>query len=459
MKIFSTRLHPDLPIFRLDSDDQSYIYTPGYSCVVTREEADELHSIFASNKSCFSASLEKLTTSLENSSRHSQEEWQKLCEMPFEPVCLTIYLSNHCNLRCSYCFAAPARLDRRMDKSSLRKKRVQNIGLPVIQEKIAEHAARIVASYCVQKNRPFTLVLHGGGEPTLHWKQLQRLVSLTQDVAKEHDIDWWGYIATNGVLSENKVKWLAGHFDMIGLSCDGPPMIQDVQRPTIRGAGTSKVLERTARLLKQSGTPYAVRATITPENAEYQLEIVNYIYGTLGANTIHFEPVFDPWDTATSKFLPADAENFVMGFLSAQRLAKQLGCELSLSGVRPDEIHGPYCNVLRDVLQLTPDGVVSACFLCTDGNKANDVTISLTKLKPDDTSFLPELDRIAGIRRRALAIPSQCFQCINIYHCVRECPEGCPVTNEDYYPRPEGFRCQVYKRLTAEWIFRTTVER
>jgi uncharacterized protein len=262
------------------------------------------------------------------------------------------------------------------------------------------------------------------------------------------------------MLSESRTRWLAEHFDLIGLSCDGPPFIQDAQRPTADGAGTSKILERTARLLKQIGAPYAVRVTITPEIVQHQSEIVRYIHSTLGANIIHFEPVYSPGGSTTLSFLPADAERFTAGFLAAQRLAVELGCELSLSGIRPKEIHGPYCNILRDVLQLTPDGVVSTCFLCTDGNTATGAVLSLARLNSVSAPLTLELDRIAGLRHRALTIPARCQQCINIYHCVRKCPEGCPVIEEEDNPMwPEGFRCQVYKRLVEHWIFQSGIGR
>ena len=41
-----------------------------------------------------------------------------------------------------------------------------------------------------------------------------------------------------------------------------------------------------------------------------------------------------------------------------------------MSGTRLDEIHGPYCNILKGVLQVTPDGTISNCFLTVDEGQA-----------------------------------------------------------------------------------------
>ena len=60
---------------------------------------------------------------------------------------------------------------------------------------------------------------------------------------------------------------------------------------------------------------------------------------------------------------------------------------------------------------------------------------------------------IARIRNRAAAIPDRCRDCVNAYHCVRECPDVCPVTdaNGDLEHEP-GFRCRVHLGLTEAWL-------
>lgn len=452
MKITTARIHPELPIFRLDQGAHSYLYTPGHPHPVTQSEADQLQNAFALNKPPCSK-IAQLAAVLTYQAQQSKAAWDRLAEAPFAPVCLTIYLSNRCNLRCSYCFAAPARMNGKSDKQYLSQNNNQNVALPVIREEVVEQAAQIVAAYCARSSRPLTLVLHGGGEPTLHWRLLQRLVFLTRRVAATHGIGWWGYLATNGILSENKAALLANHFDLIGLSCDGPPEIQDRQRPTAAGAGTSKVVERTARVFARIGTPFAVRATITPETVCYQPEIVRYIHEKLGTKVIRFEPAYHANGNSKTGFAPENAELFVTAFLSAQQLAVQLDCELSISGVRLNEIHGPYCNVLRDVLQLTPDGGVSGCFLCTNGHDAIGKTMSLRQVATGCAQLTVDVDRIAELRRHALQIPTRCWQCVNIYHCARECPEYCPAFGEKNSPlNSRGFRCQVYQQLAESWI-------
>jgi radical SAM protein with 4Fe4S-binding SPASM domain len=125
--------------------------------------------------------------------------------------------------------------------------------------------------------------------------------------------------------------------------------------------------------------------------------------------------------------------------------------QLQISGIRIDEIHGPYCNPLRDVLQLSPDGRASACFLTADGDREDDEVLALGHY--DDTSGIFVIDhaRAAALRSRAARIPERCHACVNVYHCARDCPDTCVIT-ADSSARDGGFRCRVQKLLAHELI-------
>jgi sulfatase maturation enzyme AslB (radical SAM superfamily) len=296
-------------------------------------------------------------------------------------------------------------------------------------------------------------VVHGGGEPTLHWSLLRDVESVTRTIAGELGIDWWGYIATSGVMSEDKAAWLGDHFGLVGLSCDGPADVQDRQRPTMGGSPTSEVVRRTAAILSGRNAGLSVRVTITPETVRRQAEIVRFVHGTLGANDIRLEPAYRAGGSRQRAFAVDDAALFVEAFQQAEAVAERLGCSLSVSGVRLDEIHGPYCNVLRDVLHLTPDGAATACFLCTDSRLPTDSAMAIGRVDPATGSFLLDDERVAQIRRRATQIPGRCESCLNIYHCARECPDVCPVVGEEDEPgRAGGFRCRVQKLLGEAWV-------
>lgn len=398
------RLDPALPLFRLTRGRSSAFYSPGHVTTALSEE-------------------------LVRYAEEARAAWLRLAEAPFAPECLTLYLNNRCNLACGYCFAAVGREQ----------------ATPPIDERAALGAAKLVARCCAEKNQRFHVVLQGGGEPALDWESVIRLVEGTRAIAAEAGVDWFGFLATNGVMPEERATWLGREFDLIGISCDGPPEIQDRQRPLAGGGPTSLHVARTARAVREAGGRFQVRTTITPETVELQAEIVRYLHGALGATAMRFEPVF-----RKEAFRPEHAEWFVSHFLEAQREARARESDLAFSGARLDEIHGPFCDALRQALHLLPDGVATACFLCTDGRAADAAGMAIGRWDEARGEYALDAQRIAAIGRKALDLPAACRACVNVCHCARECPERCAVT--DAGPRTPSFRCLVQRQLAEAWI-------
>lgn len=446
-----TRLHPSLPVFLVDRNDRHLLYAPGESVGVNPAEALKLRKAAPPCESTPPAFLGERGSRIWRRAAEAKIRWGQQAETPFAPECLTIYLSNRCDLSCKYCYAA-SRLKNNGNVVSSRL--FDQEDLPLISDGLVEKATHYVARHCHDKEKPLTVVFHGGGEPTLHWDLLTRLVAITRNVAREHGVLWRSYLATHGALSVDKSRWLAKNIPLIGLSCDGPPDIQDRQRPRVGGQTTSALVERFAQVLRRHSAAFTVRVTVTKETVHRQAEIVRYVHDVLGGRDIRFEPAYAPYHRGENSFAPEDAELFVQHFRVAEDLARSIQCQLAVSGARLDEIHGPYCNVLRDVLHLTPDGTATACFLSTDGRRSDQQQMVIGHLDAASGEFVCDENRIAEIRRRAVMIPHRCEQCVNIYHCSRDCPEVCPVVGGEDEPRSEGgFRCRVLKQLSERWIW------
>jgi radical SAM protein with 4Fe4S-binding SPASM domain len=439
------RIHPVLPIFLLATENRSVFYTPGHFALVDAGLADAIQQAWWHPSLPDETTARKVSIWLQGQAQQVFENRQKWLQTPFGPECLTIYLSNHCNCECSYCYVAPQRKKIRQNTQSF----------PVIAEEVVCSAARLVARNCATQGKPFFLILHGGGEPTMHWELVQRIEAITRQIAEQFEIGWFGYIATNGILSAEQAQWLATHFERIGLSCDGPPEIQNRQRPLQGGAKTSAIVERTARIIKAAGGHFEVRTTITPQTIERQREIVRYLHERLQAETIRFEPVYHVRGGGSGGFLPDDAARFVAHFLDAQTEARQRGVTLTFSGVRLAELHSSYCDVLRNVLHLTPDGKATACFFCTDGQTSEGSPYVIGYPDHATGEFVLDQKRIEAHRQRAWQVPERCHDCLNVYHCARGCPEFCGFSLEDSRSLPDSgslFRCQVQQQLAQTWI-------
>lgn len=417
------------PIFRRDCAEYAMFYAPGCLCVVGLSDAEGFETTIAPANHGWGGELWRRAELAIAEARRWQEE-------PFSPECLTLYMNNECNLDCVYCLTDPSYGP------------ATKLELGVIAA-----AAEVIAENCRRKGRLFYGVFHGGGEPTLHRERVESALALLDKVASAHGVELFRYVGTNGVMPEEKAVWLARHFDLIGLSCDGPAEIQNSQRPRLDGRGTSHILERTACILREEGCRLHVRTTITSASLNRQAEIANYICQQFSPEEIHFEPVYLGGRTNAATGLDAhQASKFVTHFLKAREIAREQGILLMSSGSRPDSIHGPYCHVFRHTLNLVPGGVATACFKVTDAAQVEEKGVTIGTLNREMGRFEIDHSRVRELRRRLDVIPAECVGCFSRYHCARECPDRCPL-DSDHNTRcglgaPElGFRCRVQKAL------------
>ena len=344
-------------------------------------------------------------------------------------------MGNRCNLACRYCYSFPA--DENKTRETLTKTALRQ-------------AARIVAENSQSLGKPLTLVFHGGGEPTLHHKQIDLFLDEVSITADDLGVDTFFYIATNGIISTRVADWLSRRFDLVGLSCDGPADIQDQQRPTKNGTATSAQLERTARILRVSGLPFHVRVTVTPETINRQYEIIKYICEYLKPMEIHLEPVYTGGRMRQQDMIPPVlSQLFVTNFLSARKVAREYGVPLQISDLRPWELHGRYCHTAREVLQLVPGDGISACFKATTLAQAEHMGLLIGRFNNGQLQMGEQLE-LNRLRQMLSNAPPGCLDCFAQAHCTYGCPDICAISDSDE-PR-NSFRCVVNQLILMEGL-------
>ncbi len=403
-----------LPIFTGRLDGLTLFYAPGYLAAARETEAEEIRMILAGEipfGNLLAANLIDAAVSAQ-SVRAMQQDPEH-----YRPTCLTVYSSLACNLNCSYCFSSGAR----------------DAHLQLDAGFIYDSAAGILAN-CREMDEPFTVVFHGGGEPSLD-PRLPDLLTKLQRMSAAADVPFRSYIATNGVMDEDKAGWIAENIDAIGLSVDGPPELQNRQRPLRNGDGSAPFIERTAAVLRGCGKKLTVRVTILPENFRRMGEIAGYLSEILHADEIHIEPVYERGSEPDAEFADLFCENYL-------NLKKQMGRRLSFSGSRIGEIHGRYCQIFRKVLHLVPPGGQSACFALSSCEEAESNGLLMDEA---DTC------RLFGLLS---AEDPGCKDCFNRYHCAGGCPDVCPASDPKL--RDAGsFRCRISRKLAEAELLET----
>jgi len=426
-----------LPIYRQDQTGRSLFYTPGWFAVVPALMIDDFQ---AALQSPGQAKLPQATRLIERACE-AQRTWNEMKTRTFTPLCLTLYLNNACNLNCSYCFSRTYRTNG------------THLSLDMIRS-----AAEIVAQNCCAQQRSMTVVFHGGGEPTLNYDLLLQSLDMIEQIASDYKLGLFKYIATNGIMSRSRAVNLAQRFDLIGLSCDGPEDIQNRQRPLQRSNEYTStwLVERTAQAVLDSGKPLHVRVTITPDTINRQSEIADYICGQLKPQEIHVEPVYAGGAIERgSQFKHEQAEAYLNAFLEARQTAHAYGIPWISSGIRLQEIHSAYCHIWRNVFNLTPEGVATACFKLSEAGAVLERGVAIGGWNEEDGCFELASEQIQSLSQALNKEPEHCISCFNRCHCARQCPDDCLLEPD---AQVDGFRCQT-QALLADSLIQEAVDK
>jgi len=429
-----------LPIFYQQAGDQHIFYTPGCLAGINNYHFDTFlkgisdsttfdEMTSAGNHHQFRRIADKVVLAAEN----TMTAWDALVNQSFTPECLTLYAQNVCNLACTYCYSAPS------SHSDL-----MPVSIPTIQA-----ASQIIAKNCRKANKPMTVVFQGGGEPSLDLDWIDRALTVVAQAADREKVYLIRYVATNGVMSTRKAEWIAAHFDLVGISCDGPPEIQNRQRPKLNGGLSSDILQQTAEVIHQHGKQLQVRVTLTPETAYQQDEIVRYICSHLRPASIHVEPVYRQGRAKLHHpMLDFDVDRFVQSFFDAQEIAHTFGIGYDTSSSRMQEIHGPYCHLFRGVLQLIPGDRVVTCFLSKESAGQIIPMDCIGHYDPIQDEIAINTPQLTTLQKKLGQLPERCRDCFNRFHCVWGCPDACILDGFSH----NDFRCQLAKQLTLSQI-------
>jgi radical SAM protein with 4Fe4S-binding SPASM domain len=423
------KLDTPLPVFAVDNGEFTSLYTPGSSLTIKAIPFNELNRLFNKPDEIKDPFNRNAITTILKLGQEAVNKWEHQKQLPFIPECLTIHVGSDCNLKCTYCYS-----------KAFGQGNKTLLGFP--DKKAIVTLFSDIAERRIKNSERFTVVFHGSGEPTFHW---QRLVDSFNDIsviAKQHDLKIFTYIATNGILTDVQIDWLAENMDGIGISCDGPPSIQKKQRLT-NSRFYPPVEEVCKRILKKGGK-VENRVTITPDTISHLKEITEYLIEKCKAKTIRVEPVFL---AGPDGFKEEDAEYFYDRFVETRNYAEKNGVSFTYAGIRMSELHGPYCDVLRNNLRLNSDNVTRNCF-CFMSDQSEFITGQYN----DELSSFHLSSDIESLNQISSGIPDECNQCINVFHCSRGCPDYCIFDNSNLARQLNPFRCKLHKLLAVSEI-------
>lgn len=351
---------------------------------------------------------------------------------------ISFFLTTKCNLNCIYCYNKEER------------KHIKEKTLPL-------EIAQAGIDYFFQNNQSRHIRFYGPGEPTQEFRLMQQITSYARKKDEHITVE----LQTNGVFGKAVREWILANGNIVWMSFDGPPDIQNFNRPIGGEYPSAPIIEENVKwLINNTGSNnlmVGARVTMTDKNIMRQREMVDYFKG-LGITHIWTNPLFPAVgkipvcnDEEKLQSYSFDMDQYLDFYLDAYHYAKGIGVFygsfLTCNFDGKADIH---CRACTPVPHLTPDGFVSACDMVVLGEEAYHMDCFIYGKWIEETkSFEFNQKKIEALRERTSTKMKHCKNCPAKLHCGGYCL-GEVVNETGKLCGQKEVACNAIRRLLKE---------
>lgn len=369
-------------------------------------------------------------------------------EVGFRPAQVTLFPTNNCNLRCSYCYAFGGEGGGNGEPLVRMDLAVAQRAIDLVARNAKERAAE------GEPVRNFLVSIHGNGEPFCAYDLIKEIVWYGQDVAEELDVPVVFNAATNGVLTEEQLDFVVANFHSVNVSFDGLPAFQDANRPMAGGSGSFARVDYTMRRLCEAGVDFGIRTTVTAAMVDRMPEIVSFVAENYpGIEQLHFEPVWECGRCVTSDNAMPDSAVFTQRYLESLEVAQIEGVRLVFSGARQDMLVDTFCKVSSGSFTVTPTGDVTACYEVSYRSDPRSKLFFFGRFDHELGDFVFDQGKLEELSQINVHNIRYCDDCFCRWHCAGDCAakvlDG--ITLKEHHG---SVRCQISRALTLNQIQR-----
>ena len=191
---------------------------------------------------------------------------------------LCLHVAHSCNLNCAYCFASQGKYqgDRALMSFEVGKRALDFL----------------IENSGTRRNLEVDFF---GGEPSLNFDVVKRLVEYARSIEGEKNKNFRFTYTTNGmILTDEMIEFLNKECHNVVLSLDGRKEVNDHFRVDYSGKGSYDTIVPNFKRLVESrgGQGYYVRGTYTHNNVDFTNDIIHM--ADLGFTELSMEPVVCP---------------------------------------------------------------------------------------------------------------------------------------------------------------------
>lgn len=353
----------------------------------------------------------------------------------YKPTHVTFLPSFVCNLKCLYCYSYGG------DNSSAK-----------IDFRVAKKAIDFITKNAVEINKKeISVNFHGGGEPMMYVNKsfIEEIIEYAKFICTKERLTVRSMAVTNGIdIGKFNISWLKNNFSRFVISLDGPPDIQNFQRPR-RGRNKDSYTPalKTINLFEKNKIEYSLRATITKYNVHRMPEIVKHFKNISSKKRFHFEPLFECGRCKTSNLEAPTYEEFIKNYCKAFETAKNYGIEINYSGARMI-VSDHFCGAAGNNFFITPDSYVTTCLEACRIDEIENEPFLIGKYNERKNEFEFYQNKIDLLKSRKVMNMESCSDCFCKYSCSGDCLAKVLKLKGNMFDATGNYRCEINKSLT-----------
>jgi uncharacterized protein len=353
-----------------------------------------------------------------------------------QPTRTILLLTEKCMLKCLYCYNDAQVKGKRMSLQ-IAKDTIDTIIRNAKDQRIGE----IVLGY------------HGGGEPTMNWSVLTKSFYYAQDRCKTEKLRLNSSICTNGIMTRTKALWIIENIQDIAISIDGPPEIQNKQRPFQNGKGSFEAVAATIDIFNKHKKNYAIRLTATEFSEGKLPEVIKFLIKRFQPSIICIEPLFVCGRCETSGCKPPMDEHFINEMIEVYEIGKNQKVSIQYSGNRLSVLLSRFCGAQGSNFIITPEGDVTACLEISERKDPRADFFMYGRYNVSDRKFIFDNEKYTRLAGSQVQSFESCMDCFAKWHCGGDCLAKTPDFSQLSNQR-NSYRCKVNKTLTRDTLIK-----
>jgi uncharacterized protein len=341
-----------------------------------------------------------------------------------KPRRLQLFMAQQCNLKCKYCYGENNESNQR-------------------QKLMTFEVAKQSVDYLIKRsgNRPNLQVTFFGGEPTLNFEGIRKVVSYCKEVGSDLGKEFVFELITNGtLLDKEKSDFLLDNDFLLFVSIDGSREMNNFQRPSVSGKDYYDTILKNALYLVQesrrrkSKHRVKIRANLTSEFHDVGA-VSNYLesfgfrlIGIGSINSLPYAPDSTPMALTEEQQdeISLEMESMLLDILEKKKRGERVGAygnrlfnKTFSTAARTRSTMGIICGIGRNTNAVDCDGSIYPChrYVGMEPYIIGDVFNGLNREKT--------MSLYRGYNEAAI---SQCSACWARNYCAGGCPweVSCP---------------------------------